>query len=59
MPDKGYENKILSIGAATSFEQYNNFYTSIGATLAHDDLRTTSAASTSLKSKREILLSLH
>ena len=49
MPDKGYENKILSIGAATSFEQYNNFYTSIGAILAHDDLRTTSAASTSLK----------
>lgn len=49
MPDQGYENKILSIGASTSFEQYNNFYTRIGATLAHDDLRTTSAASTSLK----------
>ena len=54
MPDQGYENKILSIGAATSFEQYNNFYTRIGATLAHDDLRTTSAASTSLKKKRKL-----
>ena len=48
-PDQGYENKLISAGASTSFEQYKNIFTSIGLDLSFDDLTTTSNASASLK----------
>ena len=48
-PDQGYENKLLSTGVRTSFEQFKDIYTSLGLDLSYDDLRTTSNASSSLK----------
>ena len=48
-PEQGYENKLISTGVSTSFEQFKNIFTSIGLDLAYDDLRTTSNASSSLK----------
>ena len=48
-PDQGYENRLISTGASTSFEQYKNIFTSLGFDLSYDDLRTTSNASASLK----------
>jgi len=48
-PDQGYENKLLSTGISTSFEQFKNIYTSLGVDLSYDDLRTTNNASSSLK----------
>ena len=49
MPDQGYENSVLSLGASTGFEQYNDLYTNLGFNISYDDLRTTSAASSSLQ----------
>ena len=48
-PDQGYENTIISAGVGTSFEQYKDVFLSLGLNASHDDLRTTSTASTSLK----------
>ena len=48
-PDQGYENSITSAGVGTSFEQYKDVFLSLGLNASHDDLRTTSTASTSLK----------
>jgi outer membrane protein insertion porin family len=48
-PDQGYENKLLSTGISTSFEQFKNIYTSLGLEFSYDDLRTTNNASSSLK----------
>ena len=48
-PDQGYENSIISAGVGTSFEQYKDVFLSLGLNASHDDLRTTSTASTSLK----------
>jgi outer membrane protein insertion porin family len=48
-PDQGFENKLLSTGISTSFEQFKNIYTSLGVDLSYDDLRTTNNASSSLK----------
>ena len=48
-PDQGYENSIISAGVGTSFEQYKDVFLSLGLNASYDDLRTTSAASTSLK----------
>ncbi len=48
-PEQGYENKLISAGVDTSFEQFKNIYTSLGLDLSYDDLRTTSNASSSLK----------
>ena len=48
-PDQGYENKLLSAGISTSFEQFKDIYTSLGLSLSYDDLRTNSNASDSLK----------
>ena len=48
-PDQGYENKLLSTGISTSFEQFKNIYTSLGLDFSYDDLRTTNNASSSLK----------
>jgi outer membrane protein insertion porin family len=57
-PDQGYENSILSVGASTAFEQYNDVFTNIGFDLSYDDLKTTSAASTSLKKQEGNFLEL-
>ncbi len=48
-PDQGYENSIISGKVATSFEQYRNIIASLGLSVSHDDLQTTSNASSSLK----------
>ncbi len=48
-PDQGYENKLISTGVRTSFEQFKNIYTSLGVELSYDDLRTQSNASSALK----------
>ena len=51
-PDQGYENSITTAGIGTSFEQYEDIYLSLGLNASHDDLRTTSAASTSLQRQK-------
>ncbi len=51
-PDQGYENKLISTGVSTSFEQFKNIFTSLGLDLSYDDLRTTSNASASLKKQQ-------
>ncbi len=48
-PDQGYENSITSAGISTSFEQYEDVFLSLGLNASHDDLRTSSSASSSLK----------
>ena len=48
-PDSGYENKILSTGIGTKFEQYKDIYFSPRVTLTHDDLSVLSTASKSVK----------
>ncbi len=48
-PDQGYENKLISIGIGTGFEQYKDIFTNLSLSASYDDLRTTGAASTSLK----------
>ena len=57
-PDQGYENKLLSTGISTSFEQFKNIYTSLGLDFSYDDLRTTSNASSSLKKQEGEFLEL-
>ena len=39
-PDQGYENTIIGAGISTTFEQYNDVYTTLGINAAHDDLQT-------------------
>ena len=51
-PDQGYENSILGLSVGTAFEQYKDVFTNLGISLAHDDLRTTSNASNSLKKQK-------
>ena len=51
-PDQGYENSITSAGIGTSFEQYKDIFLTIGLNASHDDLRTTSSASTSLQKQK-------
>ena len=48
-PDQGYENKLISIGAGTGFEQYQDIFTNLSLNATYDDLRTNSSASDSLK----------
>tara|TARA_X000000368_G_scaffold383792_1_gene341941 strand:- start:9 stop:884 length:876 start_codon:yes stop_codon:yes gene_type:complete len=48
-PDQGYENTIIGAGISTTFEQYNDVYTTLGINAAHDDLQTQDSASASLK----------
>ena len=57
-PDQGYENKLLSTGISTSFEQFKNIYTSLGLDFSYDDLRTTNNASSSLKNQEGEFLEL-
>ncbi len=51
-PDQGYENSIISAGIGTKFEQYKDVFTSLGIFATHDDLRTSSSASSSLKKQK-------
>jgi len=48
-PDQGFENKLISFGAGTSFEQYKDLYTNLSLNFSYDDLRTNSNASASLQ----------
>ena len=48
-PDQGYENSLTSAAINTTFEQYKDFYTSLGLSLSYDDLQTQDSASSSLK----------
>ena len=51
-PDQGYENRIISAGIGTGFEQYKDFFTYLNLSASHDDLRTNSSASASLKKQK-------
>ena len=51
-PDQGYENSIVSAGIGTGFEQYKDFFTYLNLFASHDDLRTNSSASASLKKQK-------
>ncbi len=48
-PDQGYENKLITFGAGTSFEQYKDIYTNLSLDFSYDDLMTNSNASASLQ----------
>ena len=48
-PDQGYENSLTAFSVGTSFEQYRDVNINIGLSASHDDLRTDSSASDSLK----------
>ncbi len=48
-PDSGYENKIISTGIGTKFEQYKDIYFSPRVTITYDDLSVLSTASKSVK----------
>jgi len=48
-PDQGFENKLISFGVGTSFEQYKDIYTNLSLNFSYDDLRTNSNASASLQ----------
>ncbi len=48
-PDQGYENTLVTAGVNTSFEQYQDLFANLGLSASYDDLRTTGAASDSLK----------
>ena len=49
VPTRGFENKIISAGAETSFEQYKDIDLSLGLTASYDDLTTLRSASDALK----------
>ena len=51
-PNQGYENSIVSAGIGTGFEQYKDFYAYLNLFASHDDLRTNSSASDSLKKQK-------
>ena len=51
-PDQGYENSIVTAGIGTSFEQYKDVFTRLTLYATHDDLRTSSSASSSLKKQK-------
>ena len=49
VPDRGYENSIISLGGGTSFEQYKDIKANLGLSASYDDLRTQGTASDALK----------
>jgi len=51
-PNQGYENSVISFGVGTGFEQYKNVFTQLNLFGTHDDLRTNSSASASLKKQK-------
>ena len=46
---QGYENTVISAAVGTSFEQYRDVNTNVGLSISHDDLKTDTTASESLK----------
>ena len=48
-PDSGFENKVISTGIGTRFEQYKDIYLSPRITFTHDDLSVLDKASAALK----------
>ena len=48
----GFENKIITTGIGTSFEQYKDIYVSPSISLALDNLKVSSTASDSLKRQK-------
>ncbi len=48
-PTQGYENTTISAEVNTSFEQYKDFFATLGLAMTYDDLRTDGTASDSLK----------
>ena len=48
---EGYENKLISFGIGTGFEQYQDIFTNLSLNATYDDLRTNSSASNSLKNQ--------
>tara|TARA_X000001036_G_scaffold272236_1_gene252773 strand:+ start:1629 stop:3863 length:2235 start_codon:yes stop_codon:yes gene_type:complete len=51
-PEQGYENTIIGAGISTTFEQYNDVFTTLGINATHDDLQTLDSASDSLKKQK-------
>ncbi len=51
-PDQGFENKLISAGVGTTFEQFKDIYATLGLNASYDDLRTTSNASEALKKQK-------
>ena len=49
VPDRGYENSLISAAAGTGFEQYKDVDVFLGLEINYDDLRTDDTASASLK----------
>ncbi len=48
-PEAGYENKLMSMGINTTFEQYRDVYLTTAVNLNYDDLQVQDSASASLK----------
>tara|TARA_E500000178_G_scaffold93585_1_gene92528 strand:- start:2383 stop:4629 length:2247 start_codon:yes stop_codon:yes gene_type:complete len=48
-PDQGYENKLVSIGVGTGYEQFEDIFTNLSLSASYDDLRTSNSASSALK----------
>ena len=48
-PDQGYENKLVSVGVGTGYEQFKDIFTNLSLSATYDDLRTSSSASSALK----------
>ena len=48
-PNQGYENKLVSIGVGTGYEQFKDIFTNLSLSASYDDLRTSNSASSALK----------
>ena len=48
-PNQGYENKLVSIGVGTGYEQFKDIFTNLSLSASYDDLRTSDSASSALK----------
>ncbi len=51
-PDQGYENRLVTLGVGTGFEQYKDIFTNLSLSASYDDLRTNSSASEALKKQK-------
>ena len=54
----GYKNDMISLGASTDFEQFTNIYIQPGVFISSDDLSVDDTASSLLKNKLELSMSL-
>ena len=53
-PDQGYENKLVSIGVGTGYDNLKIFY-KLSLSATYDDLRTNSSASSALSIQENFL----